>query len=1707
MERTIPRHIFFLIFLFLTFQLHGIFSSKKVEVGEVAAERAVLLPVQIQAVPSGSLPQVNAGYCQLGQSTVTFTNLGQDDDPGASLISDLSLGIALGDGFSLSDNAFEVTAVRIAGVDLSSVAQLNALNGNPQFTTDPDGPGGLEDVDDDGFFDDLGLGESVEITAFYRFGCGLATGTSSSCVNNFETSLSARMSYVEQGGASQMFELKDYLEPSHKNTAIQNFSDPDAFLGVDTFFVTHSQSRSIRFFNTNCNGTGQFVAKIALPIGVTPVIGMTHFVKNETDTVPLLFTQVVNDTLELTYDASFSNILSGDYELGMAFTADCFVALGISKFPISLEHFCPSCNCHHLWYCGEIAGPQLHVTSPPCPVEVLLDCDKGIQTIGFEVERTTFGFVDEDYSIPFPPASANKKVAIGCDSVQMLVTSTVGSTSLSDSIGVVVEYSNPDGSSSAGEVFLFHRASVRFTHDGNEFDCPISPNELNVASVGGMKTLTFDLNACVAGLGFSLTQGDTVEFLGEFVVNPDGPFSNDFTLVPDFRAFAFANLAGQTFACDNFGEQFMLGKSRAVYDFPNSALGQPHGCENGELHFRLFVPDNDFADYFGNELRAATKVDSFVLDFDPALLDAYADIELEVSIPGHPIFGDSYFPIQSLTDFPDGHYVASFDTLVHVPTLNLIEEYTFDLVLRLRPNCEAALTDAFDLASQINFFDRYYAESIGDGECLEEKVEAGNSQLIYTDPPLLSLVPVAPAVDSVQGGVGQWTFQLCNDSPTATANVTWLAIENPGGNLAIQSLTNISNPSSPIPLIPIPYPDGSFSFVATLFPGECAELQLMASIQDCEDFGFSLRAGWNCGPFNVANWNPSLNPPCEEAVLPLALVNQLPSPVSIDIQEVTSECVVSGGELVSISGELTSTETIPVDNFTLSYIFDKNGDGEVQPTDSLLSELTVTGAIEPGSPLPFGQTFTFSPEMACQLLVQLAAANTELCDGVLLELPTPQLLNAGSDQYFCELSGSVLTTNLGAGICDDSFYDFTWTPLPPANVDDLTDVNSPVPTLALAWQDFLGQTLTYILETERTDCSLSTFDTVEIILPLAPGGYFEADSTIIQAPDCQSLVELCLNVSPSDFPNLTVTDNGLPYPQSAFVPCQDSLQAMQLAVGSHEIVALNLATGCTDTVFATVQCATTETVVVDLLLNESDTICFPNDQIFGAIETLENLCPDGAFASYELFADSCLIITGNWVGSEQACMLACDNIGFCDTTLVQVNVLHPIPNGVKDSIVIEQQAEYCFDEDLLNIAGPIALIENICENQSGNSVDFTIDESTNCISYFGEALGVDSACVRLCDADGNCDTISVCVSVIPGSVVFDTIFITVDTNIFCLEDSLLPGDVTMVEDICPEINGDEVEFTIEGNCISYWGPEVGTDTACIRFEDEFGNVGLLQLIVTVVKTIPATICDTVFVGQNLELCLDTLELPGNYSYIQEVCPDAHTGNVFFFLEPVTLCVNYEGVNEGVDSACIVVCDDFGFCDTTYLCITVAEYFDPPGLGDDTTSTQKATPVVIDFLANDTLYGGIVDIFILEQPISGSATLNLDHSFTYTPDDPFCARWDNFTYVACNPNGCDTATVSIFIECIELTVFSAVSPNNDGVNDVFYIAKIEDFPDNKIWVYNRWGNLVFESREYENNWPGSWGDDIDLPDGTYYYILEWSDGGETTVQRGYFEMFR
>lgn len=72
----------------------------------------------------------------------------------------------------------------------------------------------------------------------------------------------------------------------------------------------------------------------------------------------------------------------------------------------------------------------------------------------------------------------------------------------------------------------------------------------------------------------------------------------------------------------------------------------------------------------------------------------------------------------------------------------------------------------------------------------------------------------------------------------------------------------------------------------------------------------------------------------------------------------------------------------------------------------------------------------------------------------------------------------------------------------------------------------------------------------------------------------------------------------------------------------------------------------------------------------------------------------------------------------------------------------------------------------------------------------------------------------------------------------------------------------------------------------------------------------------------------------------------------------------------------------------------------------------------------------------------------------------------------------------------LVVFQGISPNGDGRNDTWLIPGIEQYPNNLVQIFNRWGNLVFERKGYNNSdpWTGQW-NGKELPDGTYFYLIE------------------
>ncbi len=142
----------------------------------------------------------------------------------------------------------------------------------------------------------------------------------------------------------------------------------------------------------------------------------------------------------------------------------------------------------------------------------------------------------------------------------------------------------------------------------------------------------------------------------------------------------------------------------------------------------------------------------------------------------------------------------------------------------------------------------------------------------------------------------------------------------------------------------------------------------------------------------------------------------------------------------------------------------------------------------------------------------------------------------------------------------------------------------------------------------------------------------------------------------------------------------------------------------------------------------------------------------------------------------------------------------------------------------------------------------------------------------------------------------------------------------------------------------------------------------------------------------------------------------------------------------------------------------------------------------------------VNVSTLVLPEHGQLSMKADGSFSYLPNPGFFGE-DTFQYFACDdgsPSLCTQATVVLRVSS---GVPKGFSPNGDNTNDEWIISGLEEFPMNTVVVLNRYGDIIYEIKGYDNSsrvWRGEVNRGIklgsgDLPDGTYFYVIDFGDG--------------
>ncbi len=150
--------------------------------------------------------------------------------------------------------------------------------------------------------------------------------------------------------------------------------------------------------------------------------------------------------------------------------------------------------------------------------------------------------------------------------------------------------------------------------------------------------------------------------------------------------------------------------------------------------------------------------------------------------------------------------------------------------------------------------------------------------------------------------------------------------------------------------------------------------------------------------------------------------------------------------------------------------------------------------------------------------------------------------------------------------------------------------------------------------------------------------------------------------------------------------------------------------------------------------------------------------------------------------------------------------------------------------------------------------------------------------------------------------------------------------------------------------------------------------------------------------------------------------------------------------------------------------------------------------------------------VTKLPTSGaSATINANSQLMLDYSGKLFSGSDELTVEVCDLSGKCVQQI-LKVEVIgDIIIYNGISPNGDGLNDAWiiqYIEVIAETKDNKVSVFNRWGDVVFETQNYDNKdrvFKGVNKNGNEVSSGTYFYKIAFSNGRKT--QTGYLSLKR
>ncbi|WP_339629787.1 gliding motility-associated C-terminal domain-containing protein [uncultured Maribacter sp.] len=495
-------------------------------------------------------------------------------------------------------------------------------------------------------------------------------------------------------------------------------------------------------------------------------------------------------------------------------------------------------------------------------------------------------------------------------------------------------------------------------------------------------------------------------------------------------------------------------------------------------------------------------------------------------------------------------------------------------------------------------------------------------------------------------------------------------------------------------------------------------------------------------------------------------------------------------------------------------------------------------------------------------------------------------------------------------------------------------------------------------------------------------------------------------------------------------------------------------------------------VIVDIYANDSDlpssgalTVTTPTN---GTVNIDENGTPNDPTDDIVTY-----ITNPDYNGPDSFDYTVCNSFGECSTATVTIDVL-PIVDTNDDSVAIDENEIRTIDNWHLNDNDlPIVGTFSITQPTNGSA---TVDDngtpnnpSDDIVTYFPNNgyIGNDTFEYTVCDDLGNCSKSFVTIIISPSGADLDS---DDDGILDSFEDLNLDGDNDPSTDptdsdgdsfpdyLDIDSDGDGIPDNVEAQATAEYIAPSGVDANSNGLDDAYEANGLMGIFPV----------DTD--GDNLPDYLD--EDSDNDNILDEI--EGHDYNQDGIADVVRIGSDKD--NDGLDD---------GFEGSISVDIDVNDEIDDPYSQLPNTDGDEES----DYRDTDDDDDGI-------ETVDEDVNLNGNYLDDDSDDDGI-------------PNYLDSDLGQLEEE---IEVFNVITPNGDGIHDVLRISGLENYPNNTLKIYNRWGVSVYNTRAYntEGNVFNGTSEgrvtidtDSKLPVGTYFYILDYElPNGETKSLSGY-----